>query len=367
MTDLLTAESRPCLKGSAMAVGLPGDGLLFPFLPRPEAQLLAVAPWQKAFFQLLDGERTLKEIAALLPLFGHEVSLAEVLAFVRDLDSRLLLEEGRDGAKEDRYSRQRLFFGAWRRRGRSFAQEAQKRLASSRVVLFGVGGGGCHVLQSLASFGLGGITVVDGDVVTPSNLNRQCLYRPDDVGRSKIDVLRRELPRINGDVAFSFVDRVMRGAEDFASLIADADLAILTADSPRQSIFGWFDDALFRVFRPGLFTAGVSLGGLSLGPLVVPGETACYRCSLPPWTPDFDRPEVKVLNGAYRHGVIAPHLAVLGGLMALETVRFLTGFEEPLTRGARLGLDLSRWEAVRTPLSARPGCRCHRAERGDGP
>ncbi len=240
------------------------------------------------------------------------MSLAEVLAFVRNLDSRLLLEEGRDGAKEDRYSRQRLFYGAWRSRGRPFAQEAQTRLASSRVFLFGVGGGGCHVLQNLASFGLGGITAVDGDVVAPSNLNRQCLYRPDDVGRSKIDVLRRELPRINGDVAFSFVDRVMRGPEDFASLIADADLAILTADSPRQSIFGWFDDALFPVFRPGLFTAGVSLGGLSLGPLVVPGETACYCCSLPPWTPDFSRPEVAALNTRYCHGVIAPQLSLNG-------------------------------------------------------
>ncbi len=366
MTDpaRLSRESRPCLKRSAMAVGLPGDRLLFPFLPRPEGELLSVEPWQKAFFQLLDGERTLEEIAALLPLFGHDVSVQAVLAFSRRLDALCLLEEGRDEEKEDRYSRQRLFFGAWRRRGHPFGREAQERLAASRVVLFGAGGGGCHVLQDLVALGVGRLTVVDYDRVEPSNLNRQCLYRPADVGLSKIDVLRRELPRLNGDIAFDFVDRPMRGVDDFAALLEEGDLAVLTADSPREAVFGWFNDALFCTSRPGLFTAGVTLTTLSLGPLVVPGETACYRCSLPPWTPDFDRPEVAALNARYRHGVIAPQLSLLGGLLALEAARFLTGFEAPLTLGARLVLDLSRWETSRVVLEPRPDCPCRRVFRG---
>ena len=359
--------SRLAFKRSAMAVGLPDEGLFFPFLPRREGFFVRPEPWQRALMELLDGERTLGVVLALLPLVGHDVDAGEALSFIDRLDELCLLEEGRDETMEvdDRYCRQRLFFGGWRREGLPFADEAQRRIAEARVVLFGVGGGGSHLLQNLLSLGVGQLTLVDFDVVEPSNLNRQCLYRPGDVGRSKIDVLRRELPLWNGDIDYRFIEGRMDGVEALSSAMEGHDLALLTADSPREAIFSWFDEALYRSHTAGLFTAGVTLTSLSLGPLVIPGRTACYRCSLPPWRPDFSRPEVRAINAGYRHGVMAPHVALVGGLMALEVTRFLTGFEAPLTEGARLVLDLSNWEARRVVVTPRPDCpRCGRGPEG---
>lgn len=356
---MLQPESKPIFKKSLMGVGLPGDRMFCPFVP-PEGVLLEpLEPWQKELFQLLDGVRTVKELTVLLGVLGHHCSLEEVLEFCRILDVRLLLEDmrGEDALpKEDRYERQRLFFGAWSTGGLLQGREIQERLERSRVVLFGVGGGGCHVLQNLVALGVGHLTLVECDRVEPSNLNRQILYGEEDLGLSKIQVLRRELPRKNSRDGYIFREEKIGSPEDFTRLLNKQDLGILTADNPREFIFSWFNQGIYESGTPGLYTAGVTFASIHAGPLVIPGETPCYECSLPPWQPDFSRPEVAALNRKYRHGVIAPYVAVLGGILALEAVKFLTGFQKPLTKGARLELNLCTWESRRIPIESRRNC-----------
>lgn len=62
----------------------------------------------------------------------------------------------------------------------------QARVARTRVAVVGVGGIGCHVALEAARLGVGEIWLCDRDVVEPSNLNRQVLFRPVDVGRAKV-------------------------------------------------------------------------------------------------------------------------------------------------------------------------------------
>jgi molybdopterin/thiamine biosynthesis adenylyltransferase len=359
---MLEYESKPIFKKSIMGVGLPGRRIFCPFAPPHGVLLEPLEPWQRELVQLFDGERTVKELGVLLAALGHTCSSGEVRNFCRELDAKLLLEDMRDEEDDDypqegdRYQRQRLFFGAWEARGFPHGREMQRRLEASRVVLFGVGGGGCQVLQNLTALGVGHLTLVEFDRVTPSNLNRQILYGEEDLGCSKIEVLRRELPRKNSRCAYTFREERITSSEDFARLLRGHDLGILTADSPRESIFSWFNQGIYESRTPGLYTAGVTPASLGAGPLVIPGETPCYDCSLPPWKPDFSSPEVKALNGRYQHGVLAPHVAILGGILALEAVRFLTGFQEPLTKGARLELNLFTWESRRIPLAFRERC-----------
>ncbi len=357
---MLRPESKPIFKKSLMGVGLPGDRIFCPFVP-PEGVLLEpLKPWQKELFQLFDGVRTVQELGALLGMLGHSCSCEEVMEFCRSLDAKLLLEDLREEAgllpEEDRYERQRLFFGAWEPRGLPRGREIQAKLESSRVILFGIGGGGCSVLQNLVALGVGHLTLVEYDRVEPSNLNRQILYGEEDLGFPKIQVLRRELPRKNGRCSYVFREEKIESPEDFARLLKGQDLGILTADSPRESIFSWLNRGIHESRIPGLYTAGVTSTSLCAGPLIVPGETPCYECSLPPWKPDFFRPEAAALNRGYRHGVIAPYVGILGGIMALEAVKFLTGFQEPLTRGARLELNLCTWESRRVLLKSRENC-----------
>jgi tRNA A37 threonylcarbamoyladenosine dehydratase len=78
-------------------------------------------------------------------------------------------------------------------------QRGIERLANAHVAVFGVGGVGGHLCEALVRSGVGEITVVDGDTVAPSNLNRQIIALESNIGRSKVEVMAERIADINPD------------------------------------------------------------------------------------------------------------------------------------------------------------------------
>ena len=76
-------------------------------------------------------------------------------------------------------------------------QENFEKLRNSKVILFGVGGVGGYVLESLARSGIENITVVDFDTVSESNLNRQIIALQTTIGKYKVDVAKERVNNIN--------------------------------------------------------------------------------------------------------------------------------------------------------------------------
>ena len=87
----------------------------------------------------------------------------------------------------DYFSRSEALLGA----------EAMERLRNERVILFGVGGVGSWCAEALIRTGLTHLTIVDGDVVQASNVNRQLPATHETIGRPKVEVLRERLLTIN--------------------------------------------------------------------------------------------------------------------------------------------------------------------------
>lgn len=85
------------------------------------------------------------------------------------------------------------------RTARLIGEDAVDRLASSRVLLFGVGGVGSFAAEALARAGVGEITLVDGDTVALSNLNRQLVALHSTIGRGKAEVMAERIRDINPD------------------------------------------------------------------------------------------------------------------------------------------------------------------------
>lgn len=73
------------------------------------------------------------------------------------------------------------------------------RAAATHVILFGVGGVGSWCAESLVRSGIGALTLVDPDLVCPSNVNRQLMATSSSLGRPKAEVLRERLLDINPD------------------------------------------------------------------------------------------------------------------------------------------------------------------------
>ena len=73
------------------------------------------------------------------------------------------------------------------------------RLQGARVVVIGVGGVGSWCAEALVRTGVGHITLVDDDLVAPSNVNRQCPATAKTLGRAKVEAMRERLLEINPD------------------------------------------------------------------------------------------------------------------------------------------------------------------------
>ena len=78
-----------------------------------------------------------------------------------------------------------------------FGIEGQEKLKSARVLVVGAGGLGCPLLQYLAAAGIGTIGIIDHDIVSLSNLQRQVLFSVQDIGKKKAEVAREKLHDLN--------------------------------------------------------------------------------------------------------------------------------------------------------------------------
>lgn len=75
--------------------------------------------------------------------------------------------------------------------------ENMEKLKNSRVAVFGVGGVGGYVVEALARSGIGTLDIIDKDIVSISNINRQIIATTDTVGKSKVEVLKERIHSIN--------------------------------------------------------------------------------------------------------------------------------------------------------------------------
>ncbi|MCG5477303.1 MAG: ThiF family adenylyltransferase, partial [Sinorhizobium fredii] len=76
----------------------------------------------------------------------------------------------------------------------------QQKLKAARVLVIGAGGLGAPVLQYLAAAGVGRIGIVDDDVVSLSNLQRQIIHGTDDIGRAKVESAAEAIAELNPHV-----------------------------------------------------------------------------------------------------------------------------------------------------------------------
>ncbi|MCQ2771389.1 MAG: tRNA threonylcarbamoyladenosine dehydratase [Clostridia bacterium] len=78
-------------------------------------------------------------------------------------------------------------------------EEAMNKLKASRVAIFGVGGVGGYVVEGLARTGIGELDLIDNDVVSLTNINRQIIATMDTIGKYKVDVAKDRILSINPD------------------------------------------------------------------------------------------------------------------------------------------------------------------------
>jgi adenylyltransferase/sulfurtransferase len=172
------------------------------------------------------------------------------------------------------------------------------------TVIIGMGGLGCPAAVALAEAGARRLTLVDGDVVETSNLHRQPLYGPEDVGRPKVEVAAERLSRaFPGLEVETWARRV--GPLDVEPLLARHALAIDGTDSVAAKFL--LSDAVARTGTPLISGGVVQWGGQAMR--VDPGG-ACLRCLY------GTAPREDEVPTCARAGVLGSLAGVLGALQA---------------------------------------------------
>ena len=216
---------------------------------------------------------------------------------------------------------------------------AQQTLAGATVGVVGTGGIGSNVATVLAGAGVGHLILTDGDHVELSNLTRQFLYAEESAGRRKVDVAAERLRALNSGVRVTPVAEPA-SRELFDRQLAGCDLVVLSADSPDE-LHEWIDDAARR-HGFGYLAAGYVESFGSVGPLVLPGTTACYEClretgELEQYLEPGQAPEPN-LNTGLQAGSFGPLNVIVAAMAANEVLRALLG-GDCRTAGTRLLLD----------------------------
>jgi molybdopterin/thiamine biosynthesis adenylyltransferase len=201
----------------------------------------------------------------------------------------------------------------------------QAALKSARVLVIGAGGLGAPVLFYLAAAGVGTLGIVDDDLVSLSNLQRQVLHTTHDIGDAKVDSAAAAIERLNPHVVVErHAVRIVAG--NALELIAQYDLVIDGCDNFATRYL--VSDACYFAKKP-LITGALGTFDAALTTLRAHERTEgepnpTYRCLFP------EPPPPGSIPACSEAGVLGALPGIAGSMMALEAIREIVGFGEGL-------------------------------------
>jgi sulfur-carrier protein adenylyltransferase/sulfurtransferase len=229
-------------------------------------------------------------------------------------------------------------------------QEGQLRLRASSVLLVGAGGLGSPAALYLAAAGVGRLTLVDFDVVDPSNLQRQVLFGESDVGRPKVVAAAERLRDLNPHVQVDPVEERLSSA-NAADLVARHDVVVDGSDNFTTRYL--VNDACVLAGRPNVYGSIFRFEGQA-SLFRRPGP--CYRCLFP------EPPPPGLVPNCAQAGVLGVLPGIVGAIQAAEALKVLLGIGETL-EGRLLLVDALRGAFREVRLRRDPAC----AVCGDAP
>ncbi len=222
--------------------------------------------------------------------------------------------------------------------------EGQKKLKAARVLVVGVGGLGSPIALYLAAAGAGTIGLVDFDRIDVTNLQRQVLFRTEDVGYDKVEIAARELSRLNPEIrVIAHNTRLTR--ENALEIIAQYDVVIDGTDNfPTRYLV---NDACVLSRKPYVygsilrFEGQVSVFDAQRGP--------CYRCLF------REPPPPDLVPNCAEGGVLGVLPGIIGSLQALEAIKLILGRADTLV-GRLVLFDALRFHFRELALRKNPEC-----------
>ena len=207
--------------------------------------------------------------------------------------------------EREKYVRQMVIKG--------FGQKGQEKLKKATVFIAGAGGLGSSSATYLAAAGVGMLRIVDHDKVELSNLNRQVLHWPEDIGQKKVSSAKGKLKQLNPQAQIEAFEKRITKA-NVSRLVEGCDLIVDAMDNlPTRYLL---NKTAIEKNIP--FFHGAVYGFEGRAMTVIPGQTACLRCVYRGAIPEETFPVIGVTP------------AVIGCIQATEVIKYLVGIGQLL-------------------------------------
>ena len=219
----------------------------------------------------------------------------------------------------------------------------QKKISSANVLIIGMGGLGCPLLTYLAASGVGKIGIVDFDKVEISNLNRQTLFNPNDIGKFKVNQAKKAINKINKKIKIITYKKKLT-SKNIKKILNKFDIICDGTDNYNTRYL--INDYCVKNKKI-LISSAISKFDGHLMKFNFKKKGPCYRCFMPS-LPDFE-------NNCQNEGIFSPVAGVMGSLQANEVLKSILNTKNDLNNHVLI-FDAFKAEFRKSKISINPKC-----------
>ena len=219
----------------------------------------------------------------------------------------------------------------------------QKKINNAKVLIIGIGGLGCPLLNYLASSGVCNIGIVDFDKVELSNLNRQILFNTSDIGKFKVSQAKSKINKIYKKIKVKTY-KIKISEKNIESIIKDYDIICDGTDNFNTR---YLINDYCKKNKKILISAAISKFDGQLFKFDFKKKIPCFRCFMP----EYSNEE----NNCDTEGVFSPVAGILGSLQANEVLKTITGLQNDLN-GNILVFDSLKMNMRKIKISKNSKC-----------
>jgi len=239
----------------------------------------------------------------------------------------------------ERYSRQIIL--------KNIGIIGQKKIINSKVLIVGAGGLGCPIADLLTRSGIGLIGVIDFDKVSLSNIHRQTLYTSKDIGKFKVNVIKKKLNLINKEVKVKIYNK-KADEENLKNIINKYDIVVDGSDNFKTK---FLLNKFSLKFKKKLIVGAISkfdghIFSFDFNKKKIP----CLKCFYQ------TEPSDQFLN-CESEGILGSTANIVGGIQANEVLKIILGIGKDLKSNIFI-LDFLNLNFRKALFKKRKNCIC---------
>ena len=223
----------------------------------------------------------------------------------------------------------------------------QKKILNSRVLIIGMGGLGCPVAEFLTRSGVGSLGIVDHDLVSLSNIHRQTLYDEKDIGKFKVNVIKKKLNLINKEVRVKIYNK-KADDKNLKKIIKKYDIVVDGSDNFKTK---FLLNKYSLEFKKKLIVGAISkFDGHIFSFNFNKKKMPCLKCFYQ------TEPSDQFLN-CESEGILGSTANIVGGIQANEVLKTILGIENNLKSNIFI-LDFLNLNFRKVLFKKRKNCIC---------